>query len=76
MSRRNCTWGDTESGTCVIWVESEEACRTLIETVWSLIHEKGAIRPEIYRAYPLAQAGEALAALGARGTWGKVVLEP
>jgi NADPH2:quinone reductase len=40
------------------------------------LYEKGAIRPEIYRRYPLAQAREALAALGARGTWGKVVLEP
>jgi NADPH:quinone reductase len=48
------------------------------ETMRALLalHEKGAIRPEIYRRYPLARAGEALAALGARGTWGKVVLEP
>jgi NADPH2:quinone reductase len=48
------------------------------ETMRALLalHEKGAIRPEIYRSYPLARAGEALAALGSRGTWGKVVLEP
>jgi NADPH:quinone reductase len=48
------------------------------ETMQALLalQEKGAIRPEIYRRYPLARAGEALAALGSRGTWGKVVLEP
>jgi NADPH2:quinone reductase len=48
------------------------------ETMRALLalHEKGAIRPEIYRSYPLAQAGEALVALGSRGTWGKVVLAP
>jgi NADPH:quinone reductase-like Zn-dependent oxidoreductase len=40
------------------------------------LHEKGAIRPEIYRSYPLAEAGAALAALGSRHTWGKVVLVP
>jgi len=31
-------FGDTETGTCVIWVESEKVCRILVETVWSLIH--------------------------------------
>jgi NADPH:quinone reductase-like Zn-dependent oxidoreductase len=40
------------------------------------LHEKGAIHPEIYRIYPLAEAGAALLALGSRETWGKVVLEP
>jgi NADPH2:quinone reductase len=40
------------------------------------LYEKGAIRPEIYRRYPLAQASDALVALGSRNTWGKVVLEP
>jgi hypothetical protein len=30
--------GDTESSTCVIWVESEEACKALIEVVWELIY--------------------------------------
>ena len=28
---------DCESDTCVIWVESDEDCRVLIETAWSLI---------------------------------------
>jgi NADPH:quinone reductase len=48
------------------------------ETMQALLalYGKGAIRPEIYRRYPLAQAGEALQALGSRATWGKVVLEP
>jgi NADPH:quinone reductase len=48
------------------------------ETMRALLalQQKGSIRPEIYRSYPLAQAGEALAALGSRGTWGKVVLAP
>jgi len=48
------------------------------ETMQALLAlaEKGAIRPEIYRSYPLEQASEALVALGARRTWGKVVLAP
>ena len=48
------------------------------ETMHALLalHEKGAIRPEIYRSYPLAEAGAALTALGSRETWGKVVLVP
>jgi NADPH2:quinone reductase len=48
------------------------------ETMQALLalHEKGAIRPEIYRSYPLAEAGAALLALGSRETWGKVVLTP
>jgi hypothetical protein len=29
---------DSESSTCVIWVESEKACRKLIEVVWSLMY--------------------------------------
>jgi NADPH:quinone reductase-like Zn-dependent oxidoreductase len=40
------------------------------------LHGKGALRPEIYRGYPLAEASTALAALGSRKTWGKVVLTP
>lgn len=28
---------DCESETCVIWVESEEDCRALLETAWKLI---------------------------------------
>lgn len=31
---------DSESSTCVLWVESENACKKLIELVWSLIHPK------------------------------------
>jgi NADPH2:quinone reductase len=48
------------------------------ETMRALLalHEKGAVRPEIYRSYPLAEAGAALVALASRGTWGKVVLTP
>jgi len=48
------------------------------ETMRALLalYEKGAIRPEIYRSYPLAEAGKALVALGSRHTWGKVVLTP
>jgi hypothetical protein len=29
---------DSESSTCVVWVESETACQKLIEVVWSLMH--------------------------------------
>jgi hypothetical protein len=28
---------DCETGTCVIWVESDEDCRTLLEATWKLI---------------------------------------
>lgn len=31
--------GDTEQGTCVIWVESEMTCRLLMETAWGLVQE-------------------------------------
>jgi hypothetical protein len=31
-------FGDTETDTCVVWVESEEVCRLLIHVAWSLIH--------------------------------------
>jgi len=31
-------FGDTETDTCVVWVESEEVCRLLIQVAWSLIH--------------------------------------
>jgi hypothetical protein len=31
---------DSESSTCVLWVESEKACQKLIELVWSLIYPK------------------------------------
>ena len=46
-----------------------------LEALLSL-HGKGAIRPEIYKSYPLAEAAAALTALGSRHTWGKVVLAP
>ena len=29
---------DSESSTCVVWVESESTCRKLMEVVWSLMH--------------------------------------
>lgn len=31
---------DCESDTCVIWVESEEDCRALLETMWKLIFKE------------------------------------
>ena len=31
---------DSESSTCVLWVESEKTCQKLIQLVWSLIHSK------------------------------------
>jgi hypothetical protein len=30
---------DAESSTCVIWVESEEACRCLLNVVWPLVQD-------------------------------------
>jgi hypothetical protein len=29
-------FGDTEIATCVVWVESESTCKTLMEVTWSL----------------------------------------
>jgi len=29
---------DSESSTCVVWVESEDTCRKLMEIVWTLMH--------------------------------------
>jgi NADPH2:quinone reductase len=40
------------------------------------LYEAGKIRPLVFRAYPLEDAGLALAELGSRRTWGKVVLAP
>ena len=40
------------------------------------LHAEGEVRPLIYKAYPLAEAPAALAALGGRRTHGKVVLHP
>ena len=31
---------DCETDTCVIWVESEEDCRDVLEATWMLIFEK------------------------------------
>lgn len=31
-------FGDTEDFTCIVWVESEETCRQLMEVAWNLIH--------------------------------------
>jgi len=30
--------GDTESETCVLWVESEAACKALVQVIWKLIY--------------------------------------
>jgi NADPH2:quinone reductase len=38
--------------------------------------ERGDVRPLIYREYPLADVAAALAALGSRKSWGKVILAP
>ena len=32
-------FGDCEIATCVVWVESEKTCKTLIQVAWSLIHD-------------------------------------
>jgi NADPH2:quinone reductase len=40
------------------------------------LYDEGKIRPVVYGAYPLADLPEALAALGGRRTWGKVVVVP
>ncbi len=40
------------------------------------LYEAGAIRPIVFRAYPLEEAARALVDLGSRRTWGKVVLAP
>ena len=39
------------------------------------LHERGMIIPLIFGRYPLERAAEALAALGGRKSWGKIVLE-
>jgi hypothetical protein len=31
-------FGDTDASACVVWVESERTCKTLMEVAWSLIH--------------------------------------
>jgi NADPH2:quinone reductase len=40
------------------------------------LHREGKIAPVVYRAYPLAELSAALAALGGRATYGKVVVVP
>jgi NADPH2:quinone reductase len=40
------------------------------------MYEKGQIRPVIYARYPLEQLPEALAALGGRQSYGKVIIQP
>ena len=40
------------------------------------LYAAGKIAPVVYRAYPLAEVPAALAALGGRATYGKVVVEP
>jgi hypothetical protein len=32
---------DSEASTCVVWVESEDTCRLLMQVAWSLIHGSG-----------------------------------
>ena len=38
--------------------------------------ERGAVRPVVWKTFPLAQAAQALAAIAARESYGKVVLHP
>jgi NADPH:quinone reductase-like Zn-dependent oxidoreductase len=38
------------------------------------LYEEGRIRPSIWKELPLEKASEALQALGARKSWGKIVL--
>ncbi|HEX2486574.1 MAG TPA: NADPH:quinone oxidoreductase family protein [Myxococcota bacterium] len=40
------------------------------------LYERGAIRPVVFRTYPLEEVAQALADLGSRKTFGKVVLAP
>jgi NADPH2:quinone reductase len=40
------------------------------------LYRTGAVRPLVYRAYPLAELPAALAALGGRRSWGKIVVTP
>jgi NADPH2:quinone reductase len=40
------------------------------------LHAQGAIRPLIYREYPLTEISAALAALGSRQSWGMVIVAP
>lgn len=31
-------FGDTEEEACVVWVESEDTCKTLMNVIWSLVY--------------------------------------
>jgi len=31
---------DSETSTCVLWVESETACKRLVELIWSMLYKK------------------------------------
>ena len=31
-------FGDTDESACVIWVESEQSCKLLMDVVWELVH--------------------------------------
>jgi len=35
-------FGDTESATCVVWMEQEATCKTVLEVAWSMIHGSAA----------------------------------
>ena len=52
--------------------------RAIGETMRALmaLYAEGKIRPVIYRTYPLAELPAALAALGGRQTYGKVIVTP
>jgi len=38
--------------------------------------ERGMLRPVVWKTFPLAQAAQALAAIAARESYGKVILHP
>jgi len=40
------------------------------------LHAEGAVKPVIFRRYPLAETGKALRDLASRRTWGKVIVAP
>jgi NADPH2:quinone reductase len=52
-----------------------ETIPRVFERLFALYRE-GAIRPSIYRSYPLERVPDALADLGSRRSWGKLVVAP
>ena len=40
------------------------------------LYDEGKIKPVIFKTYPLEKIADALAALGGRKTWGKVIVAP